>query len=270
MINRNPGDLFEENVASAAQTLTLLQTIVSHPGRFSAPGSHPDVHCISSPNGALRLERSGDTLILDIAPHTKLGQKLQNHSYRLEAKAFPKSPIFALGSPLIPGALDCIKRTIANLGATPSLVFYNDGRMKHGILARIITASDPVMDEFQQLIEGACQGIAAMLPPGRALHRQNAAFGAPPRLCIINEQDHTIHDETRHQTVAGMRIANIEPYLSAVPEVMFLRPDADNPNTVVLQPMAMSYAPPADRPKAIMRLASIMIRLRILADQITA
>jgi len=269
MHNPNPGDVFEENVASAAQTLALLESIITHPNGSSAGDDEGHVICFMSPNGSVRLERSGDCLILDIAPHTKVGMPLQDHSYRLEANAFPNSRIFARGSRLVPDSLDCLKHTLANLGATPSLVYYNDGRMKHGILAHIVTNNEPALFELQSLIEAACEGIAAMLPPGRALHRQSPAFGAPARLCVINEHDRTIHDETRNQTVAGMRIADIQPYLSLVPEALFLRPDADNPNTVILHPLAMTYAPPTDRAQAIMRLSSVMIRLRILAAQIT-
>lgn len=269
MHNQNPGDVFEENVASAAQTLTLLESIVSHPGSSSASDDEGNVLCFLSPNGAVRLERSGDCLILDIAPHTKLGNALQDHSYRLEASAFPGSPIFARNSKLSREGLDCLKKSIASLGDTVSLDFYNDGRMKHGILAHVVKKHLAITEEMHRLIDGACQAIAAMIPQGRALHYQSAAFGAPARLRIISEHDRMIHDEARNQTVAGMRIADVEPYLSLMPEVMFLRPDADNPNTVVLQPMAMTYAPPADRAQAIMRLTSIIIRLRILAAQIT-
>lgn len=265
MSNQNPGDLFEENVASAAQTLMLANAITNEWQRMSKPDVHANVLSVTSPNGALRLERSGDTLILDIAPQSKVGNKLQSHSFRLEASHFRNSPAFQTDGGVLPQAIETLQKTIENLGDAPTLIFYNDGRMKHGILARIITEQDTAMHEQQDLIEGACQAIAAMLPPGRALHRQSAAFGAPPRLCIINETDNTILTEPSLHGLAAERLAAIEPYLSLLPEVMFIRPDADNPNTVELQPMAMSYAPPADRPKAIMRLASVMIRLRLLA-----
>lgn len=263
-----PADLYEENVTSAAHTLGLFRVILDDPETNAITGADPSVQNFQGPRGNVRLERDRHAVIIDIAPQAATTAGFQEHSYRLDAAAFPRSPVFQHTSTLAHGVSNHITRTIRDFGAAPSLIWYNDGRLKHGILARQIRADESLLAELEQLVEAACAGIAALLPPGRVLHRQYGAFGAPPRLCVIDPATGEIEDPAKNETRAQIQIRNAAPFLTYLPEAIFLRPDADNPNTIIVQPMAFSYQAPEDRSAAITRLASTFIRLRILAKNL--
>lgn len=260
------GDLYERNVTSAAHTLAFVCLIANDPDASSMPTASASVQQTQSQWGSFRLERERTSIILDVAPTVGIAHDCQGHSYRLSERDFPGSSLFLPAQFLPHRAHRPIVKTIESFGSIPSLSWHNDGRMKHGILTGDPDRLPEPVVTLAGLVEQACEGIAALLGGDQALHLQTSALGSAPSLRIVDRATNAVVSEDSITPTAVAHMRQLQPYLSHLPETLFLRPDADNPNTIMLQPMALSFKTPADRAHAITRLASIFIRLRLLIE----
>lgn len=263
-------DQVANELMNAVHAFFLMPRILDDIGTTTMPTANSAVMMFSSDLGRIRIERDHDKIILDITPLSIDRESLHAACFHFPKASFQGSALFATGIHLPASAARTIASGVRRIAPHDQMSLNIDPDTNIMSIGRYVDESEPVLNDLSQLTELACRGINAGLPEGFELYRTYGAFGAHPTLVVMRSSDNTLVAQSEIPPKTSSQIDKLLPYLSLSTDAMLVRPDSDNPNTIMVAPLALSYAQSGNREEEITRLASIFIRLEIARNSMLA